>query len=225
MAEHDTLLEFLEVLIHQILYTRGVYPSSMFERRRKWNVPVWQSRHPELNSYVRETLLACAGDLEKGRIARTHIRLIDRDGSVLETFSLSIPSGAPTFGTDQLAADDLEMDFATACQKIALLAPRAPNVMRGDRRGPAATARLSAVTDDQGLEADRRHVSWAFEVDIRDRPKGEAFDDLLGAERVYVPIPSRPMVRTSRTTVFAGRIAPKRGVAAAELMWTIHSHD
>lgn len=71
------LLEFLEVAIHTILcvpplwvpcaaarltreptcglrYHRSVYPSSLFERRRKYNVAVQMSRHPELNDYVFE---------------------------------------------------------------------------------------------------------------------------------------------------------------------------
>lgn len=28
------------------------YPSDIFERRRKYGVPVWMSRHPELNTYI-----------------------------------------------------------------------------------------------------------------------------------------------------------------------------
>ena len=35
-------------------YHRSVYPSSLFERRRKYNVAVQMSRHPELNDYVFE---------------------------------------------------------------------------------------------------------------------------------------------------------------------------
>ena len=34
------LCEFLEVAFHLILYVREVYPAVVFERRKKYNVPV-----------------------------------------------------------------------------------------------------------------------------------------------------------------------------------------
>ena len=34
------LCEFLEVAFHLILYVREVYPPVVFERRKKYNVPV-----------------------------------------------------------------------------------------------------------------------------------------------------------------------------------------
>ena len=44
--------EFLEVAVHQILFVRSVYPAELFERKRKYNVPVRQSRHKDLNDYI-----------------------------------------------------------------------------------------------------------------------------------------------------------------------------
>ena len=36
----DILCEFLEVAIHLILYVREVYPSGIFQKKKKYNVPV-----------------------------------------------------------------------------------------------------------------------------------------------------------------------------------------
>ncbi|KAL7976029.1 hypothetical protein Chor_014986 [Crotalus horridus] len=36
----DVLSEFLEVAIHLILYVREVYPTGIFQKRKKYNVPV-----------------------------------------------------------------------------------------------------------------------------------------------------------------------------------------
>ena len=36
----NILCEFLEVAIHLILYTREIYPAEIFEKRKKYNVPV-----------------------------------------------------------------------------------------------------------------------------------------------------------------------------------------
>lgn len=42
----------VEVAIHTILYVRQVYPPELFVRRRKYDTPVFQSRHPDLNEYI-----------------------------------------------------------------------------------------------------------------------------------------------------------------------------
>ncbi|CAN0369266.1 unnamed protein product, partial [Scytosiphon promiscuus] len=48
----DIVVEFLEAAIHTLLQSRRAYPQDIFERRRKYGVPVWMSRHPELNTYI-----------------------------------------------------------------------------------------------------------------------------------------------------------------------------
>jgi mitotic spindle assembly checkpoint protein MAD2B len=47
------ICSFLECAIHNILYTRSVYPASLFTKTRIYNVPVWKSRHPLLVSYIK----------------------------------------------------------------------------------------------------------------------------------------------------------------------------
>lgn len=40
LVSGGVLCEFLEVAFHLILYIREVYPAVVFERRKKYNVPV-----------------------------------------------------------------------------------------------------------------------------------------------------------------------------------------
>ncbi|KAJ0036565.1 hypothetical protein NQD34_005242 [Periophthalmus magnuspinnatus] len=61
----DILCEFLEVAIHLILYVREVYPSGIFQKRRKYNVPVQMSCHPDLNQYIQDTLYCIKPLIEK----------------------------------------------------------------------------------------------------------------------------------------------------------------
>lgn len=88
----DILCEFLEVAIHLILYVREVYPSGIFQKRKKYNVPVqvqrkWSNKknvwlfthynvflflclfqmscHPELNQYIQDTLHCIKPLIEK----------------------------------------------------------------------------------------------------------------------------------------------------------------
>jgi len=48
----DFLLEFLEVLVHQVLYRFDIYPAAAFERRTSYGVGVHRCRHPAVCDYV-----------------------------------------------------------------------------------------------------------------------------------------------------------------------------
>ena len=43
----DIVAEFIEVAIHCILYNRNLYPQGVFEKRKKYNVPVQVSENKE----------------------------------------------------------------------------------------------------------------------------------------------------------------------------------
>jgi hypothetical protein len=49
----DELLNFIECCIHNILYVRNIYNKELFERRLCYQILLWQSRHPEVNLYIR----------------------------------------------------------------------------------------------------------------------------------------------------------------------------
>ena len=52
----DVFTEFVEVLVHQIIYLRDIYPASIFETRRKFNLPLHMSQHPWVNEYIRKVV-------------------------------------------------------------------------------------------------------------------------------------------------------------------------
>jgi mitotic spindle assembly checkpoint protein MAD2B len=53
----------VEVAIHAILYVRQVYPADLFVRRKKYDTPVFQSRHPSLNEYISGAVKAIGEEL------------------------------------------------------------------------------------------------------------------------------------------------------------------
>lgn len=61
----------VEVAIHTILYVRQVYPADLFVRRKKYNTPVFQSRHPALNDYISGAVKAIAEELVSVRGMQT----------------------------------------------------------------------------------------------------------------------------------------------------------
>jgi mitotic spindle assembly checkpoint protein MAD2B len=52
----DITLEFLEAVIHEILFTRELYRRDIFECRRLYGLAVHRSRHPDLNTYIEDAL-------------------------------------------------------------------------------------------------------------------------------------------------------------------------
>jgi len=52
----ESFCEFLEVLIHQVLFLRDLYPKNIFADRKKFGLPVKMSSHPWVNNYVTRTL-------------------------------------------------------------------------------------------------------------------------------------------------------------------------
>lgn len=53
----------VEVAIHTILYVRQIYPADLFVRRKKYDTPVYQSRHPALNEYISGAIKAIEEEL------------------------------------------------------------------------------------------------------------------------------------------------------------------
>ena len=52
----DVFTEFVEVLLHQIIYLRDIYPASIFVTRRKFNLPLHMPQHPWANEYIRKVV-------------------------------------------------------------------------------------------------------------------------------------------------------------------------
>lgn len=52
----DVLLEFLEALVHQVLFVRELYSPELFERQRLYGIAVRRARHPELAAYVADAV-------------------------------------------------------------------------------------------------------------------------------------------------------------------------
>uniref|UniRef100_A0A8C2N7S5 MAD2 mitotic arrest deficient-like 2 n=1 Tax=Cricetulus griseus TaxID=10029 RepID=A0A8C2N7S5_CRIGR len=86
----DVLSEFLEVAVHLILYVREVYPVGIFQKRKKYNVPVQMSCHPELNQYIQDTLHCVKPLLEKNDVEKVMVVILDKEHRPVEKFVFEI---------------------------------------------------------------------------------------------------------------------------------------
>ncbi|KAI0068152.1 DNA-binding protein [Artomyces pyxidatus] len=84
------IAEFIEVAVHTILYVRQIYPAELFIRRKKYDTPVFQSRHPGLNEYISGAVKAVAEELAQGNVDKVVVVIKDKEEVALERFIFSI---------------------------------------------------------------------------------------------------------------------------------------
>jgi len=84
------ITEFIEVAIHTILYVRQIYPVDLFVRRKKYDTPVFQSRHPALNEYISGAVKAIGEELVLGNVDKVVVIIKDKDQVALERFIFSV---------------------------------------------------------------------------------------------------------------------------------------
>lgn len=88
-APSDILCELIEVLIHNILYARKVYPDTIFSRRRKYGIPVFQCIQPDVNNYINEALKAVFFHTKKNQLKNIFL-CFQSGGSVSEKYVFDV---------------------------------------------------------------------------------------------------------------------------------------
>ncbi|XP_042211103.1 mitotic spindle assembly checkpoint protein MAD2B-like [Homarus americanus] len=86
----DIVVELLEVAINLILYTREIYPQSVFQRRKKYSIPVQMCIHPGLRSYISECVGSIRPVLEKGEVEKVIVAVLSTEGVPVEKFVFEI---------------------------------------------------------------------------------------------------------------------------------------
>lgn len=64
---------FLTVSIHTILYYRGIYPKETFLSAKAFNLPVHQSRHPRVCSWINDAVDAVMAQAANGSVDRVAV--------------------------------------------------------------------------------------------------------------------------------------------------------
>lgn len=105
------ITEFIEVAIHTILYVRQVYPADLFIRRKKYNTPVYQSRHPDLNEYISGAVKAIGEELVLGSVDKVVVVIKDKDDIPLERFIFAVENmlQVEAYDKDSMVEDAMTM--------------------------------------------------------------------------------------------------------------------
>ncbi|XP_021922607.1 mitotic spindle assembly checkpoint protein MAD2B isoform X3 [Zootermopsis nevadensis] len=119
-AASDILIEFLEVAIHNVLYVRNIYPTSIFVRRKKYGVPVQMSTHPYLNEYITECLKTIKDLLTKNEVRKVTVVFFDEAQIPVERFIFDILDLNRTLNQDDPYFIKGEEALRGFCLKLAM---------------------------------------------------------------------------------------------------------
>ncbi|KAI5118650.1 hypothetical protein M0805_002570 [Coniferiporia weirii] len=114
-------IEILEVALHTILYIRQIYPAELFERRKKFEIPVFQCIDPSISSYISGATKAVAEEIIEDNVSRIIINIHDGD-EPLENFTFSIDrvtgSGHPYSEPESLPLEVLQRQMRALLLKL-----------------------------------------------------------------------------------------------------------
>ncbi|KAI1821650.1 HORMA domain-containing protein [Xylaria intraflava] len=162
--------QFLTVCIHNILFYREVYPPSTFLTSRAYNLPVHQSRHPDVCAWVRDAVDAASAQIAQGAVERLAVVIFNDLGAVVErwVFDLSqFPAwkGVPKDDRGKGKARGRDADDEDASGD-------------GDGAGAAGTqpdqSRVNWTDVDEQLRAAMRRLAYTAEK-IEHSGKAETF--------------------------------------------------
>eukprot|EP00741_Cyanophora_paradoxa_P003574 tig00000093_g3472.t1 len=114
----DIISELLEVAVHQVLWVRKVYPRSLFERRRKYGMAVWMSRHPDVNDYILSAVTSFNEWTRQRMLERIDVVIIGASSAPLERFVFEFTPLQD--GTQSLSLSEMETLMRSFLQKIQL---------------------------------------------------------------------------------------------------------
>ncbi|KAI0785016.1 spindle checkpoint protein [Abortiporus biennis] len=151
------IAEFIEVAIHTILYVRQVYPAEIFIRRKKYNTPVFQSRHPTLNEYISGAVKAVSDELALGNLDKVIVVIKNKEEVALERFIFAVQNmiqvetyNKETSVQDAMTATILGQYFRSFLVKLSMVESQLGQNTLGD---DVSFAILIELRDDQAPTA------------------------------------------------------------------------
>ncbi|KAF2074732.1 hypothetical protein CYY_003964 [Polysphondylium violaceum] len=87
----DIVLEFIETAFHTILYIKGVYPSCLFTRALKYDIPVPISRASSLSVYIANSLNSLKPLIVNGTVDRIELAIFDNNDTHADNINENRP--------------------------------------------------------------------------------------------------------------------------------------
>lgn len=116
---------FLETFIHSILYSRSIYPQNIFEKKKYFNIIVPQSRHPEINDYIKKVLKNSENLLKTNQLKNFLILIEDGNRNIIEDYVIKVEFlegfSRREAEEDETVFKELEEEYQSILLKTAML--------------------------------------------------------------------------------------------------------
>ncbi|XP_046398699.1 mitotic spindle assembly checkpoint protein MAD2B [Ischnura elegans] len=104
----DILIEFFELAVYNVLYTRELYPANSFVRKKHYGIPVQVSIHPDVRKYVFNIMSAAKQLMEKNEFKKLSINILSGDSQIIERHFLHLARFNDPIKTDDMYFTQLE---------------------------------------------------------------------------------------------------------------------
>ncbi|CAG9814009.1 unnamed protein product [Phaedon cochleariae] len=89
ISSADILSEFFEVLVHNIIYQKKIYPDTIFTAKKKYGILVYQSIHPDVNEYINQCMKAVNFHARKKQLKRLFL-CFHSDQAIFEKYVFEV---------------------------------------------------------------------------------------------------------------------------------------
>lgn len=119
----ERIREFFIVCAHSILHSRAIYPTYTFEQRRYLGITVWQSRHPQVITYIERVIDNAIPIFEKNLVDRMIVALETKDSQPLDNIIIKCirPSSSATDELTDSMRSILEEEFRSTILRLGML--------------------------------------------------------------------------------------------------------
>ncbi|KAK9692679.1 HORMA domain [Popillia japonica] len=160
----DIACEFFEVIIHNILYVRKLYPHQIFKKTKKYGTVVYQLIHPEVRDYITKCLKAIHFYLKSNCLKTICICILTKD-HIIERYLFNLLHIQNNVEDLYIS---LEQSFHDFCLKLHI------NSNKLDELPDEATFIINlCVSEYNSVEFNENNDFAWIQVNLKELPKAE----------------------------------------------------
>lgn len=170
-ASPDIVAELLEIAIHNILYSRKIYPEGAFQKSRKYNIPVQVAVHPQVVDYIDSCVMTVHKLLQRNELRKMVLHIVDSSHRPMEqfVFEVSVPvEGARAGRVSKPEEDSYLLDVEAAARAICLKVTTSDSVLQDNPEGCSFSIQLHVA------ESTAMRLSLSEDLDDQSFPWIEA---------------------------------------------------
>ncbi|XP_029829140.2 mitotic spindle assembly checkpoint protein MAD2B isoform X1 [Ixodes scapularis] len=189
--------ELLEIAIHNILYSRKVYPEAAFQKSRKYNIPIQVAVHPQVVDYIDSCVMTMHKLLHRNELRKMVLHIADAAHNPVEqfVFEVSVPvDGAPqSNGSSKMEEDSYLLDVEAAARAICLRVTTSDSVLQDNPEGCSFSIQLHVAE------------STAMRLSLSDDPDDQSFP-WVEADSKDTDIPGGSIIPLKCANVTVGKV-------------------